>query len=66
MQILRARIAEKRDAEAGAARAQLRRQQIGSRMRGDKRRTIRVQDDSVVDHETGRSWRYKDYVRGNW
>ena len=66
LQILRARILEKRDSEAGAARAQMRRQQIGSGMRGDKRRTIRVQDDSVQDHETGRTWRYKDYVRGNW
>src|SRR5687767_10433606 len=66
MQILRARILERREAEAGAARAELRRRQIGSGMRGDKRRTIRVQDDSVVDHRTGRTWRYKDYKNGNW
>jgi hypothetical protein len=25
-----------------------------------------VQDDVVIDHATGRTWRYKDYVRGNW
>jgi hypothetical protein len=35
-------------------------------MRGDKRRTIRAQDGRVVDHVTGRKWRYKDYVRGIW
>ena len=49
-----------------AERAAERRSQIGSGMRGDKRRTIRVQDDSVVDHLTGRTWRYRDYVRGAW
>lgn len=64
--ILRARIRERRDAEAGAARARLRRAQIGSGMRGDKRRTIRVLDDAVVDHATGRTWRYRDYRRGAW
>lgn len=35
-------------------------------MRGDKRRTVRVQDDSVVDHETGRTWRFRDHARGAW
>lgn len=64
--ILRARIIEARDREASDERAALRRRQIGSGQRGDKRRTIRVQDDQVIDHETGRSWRYKDYRRGNW
>lgn len=49
-----------------AARASERRAQVGSGMRGDKRRTIRVQDDTVVDHLTGRTWRYKQYSRGDW
>jgi peptide chain release factor 1 len=63
---LRARLAKaQRDGDA-AARAAERRAQIGSGMRGDKRRTIRVQDDSVVDHLTGRTWRYKEYARGDW
>ena len=57
--------AARRDADV-AARAAERRAQVGSGMRGDKRRTVRVQDDSVVDHMTGRSWRYRDYVRGAW
>jgi peptide chain release factor 1 len=51
---------------AAEARAAARRGQIGSGMRGDKRRTVRVQDDTVHDHVTGRVWRYRDYVRGAW
>lgn len=45
---------------------QTRKTQIGSGMRGDKRRTIRVQNDEVVDHVSGKRWKYKDYSRGNW
>jgi peptide chain release factor 1 len=41
-------------------------QQVGSGMRGDKRRTIRQQDGQVNDHLTGMSWRYEDYVKGIW
>jgi protein subunit release factor A len=33
----------------------VRRQQIGSEMRGDKRRTYRFQDGVVTDHGTGKS-----------
>lgn len=43
-----------------------RRKQVGSGMRGDKRRTIRVRDGKVNDHVTGESWSYTDYVKGNW
>lgn len=64
--VLRARLLEHRRASAAGERAEDRRRQVGSGMRGDKRRTIRTQDDSVVDHETGRSWKFKDYARGNW
>lgn len=49
-----------------AAVAKDRRQQVGSGQRGDKRRTIRVKDGEVNDHVTGKNWRYKDYVRGEW
>lgn len=44
---------------------QARQKQIGSGMRGDKRRTIRFQDSSVVDHVLGRSMRLKEYLRGD-
>lgn len=51
---------------ASAGTTQQRRQQVGSGQRGDKRRTIAVQRDDVVDHITGRQWSFKDYVKGNW
>jgi hypothetical protein len=35
-------------------------------MRGDKRRTIRCQEGVVTDHPTGRSFRLRDYERGEW
>jgi peptide chain release factor 1 len=57
--------AAQREAET-SARAADRRAQVGSGMRGDKRRTVRVQEDTVVDHVTGRTWRYRDYARGAW
>ncbi len=63
---LRARLAALQRELAQAERSRLRRDQIGSGMRGDKRRTVRVQDGSVVDHETGRTWRLRDYLRGEW
>jgi peptide chain release factor 1 len=63
---LRERLIEAQRARASEARACERRGQVGSGMRGDKRRTIRVQDDTVIDHVTGRTWRYRDYVRGAW
>lgn len=64
--ILRARIHERLTTSAHQERAEDRRRQIGSGQRGDKRRTIAVQRDSVVDHLTGRTWRYADYERGKW
>jgi peptide chain release factor 1 len=63
---LRARLGALARAGAEAARAAQRRSQIGSGMRGDKRRTVRCQDGTVIDHLTGRSWRLRDYVRGEW
>lgn len=63
---LRARLTADARAAATQARVETRREQVGSGMRGDKRRTIRVQDDSVVDHLTGRTWRLRDYLRGAW
>jgi peptide chain release factor 1 len=63
---LRARLTAQMLASTSEARSTSRREQVGSGMRGDKRRTIRVQDDSVVDHVTGRTWRLRDYLRGAW
>lgn len=64
--LLRVRLWEVQQQKLSGARDQARRSQIGSGMRGDKRRTIRAQDGQVTDHETGRTWQYKKYVRGDW
>jgi len=66
MALLKARLQERIDAEASKSRDGSRRQQVGSGMRGDKRRTIRCQDGQVNDHVTGKSWRLKEYLRGEW
>lgn len=49
-----------------ASRAATRQSQVGSGQRADKRRTVKVPDDKVIDHVTGKTWRYKDYIRGIW
>lgn len=64
--VLRARLWQLEQERASGARADDRKRQVGSGMRGDKRRTIRTQDDVVNDHETGKQWRFADYRRGIW
>lgn len=66
MTMLIERLRERAVAAQDNATASSRRQQIGSGMRGDKRRTIAVQRGDVVDHMTGRRWSYKNYIRGIW
>lgn len=66
MRVLAARVADQARSAADDARAADRRQQLGSGMRGCKRRTIRTQDDQVTDHVDGRTWRFKSYSRGDW
>ena len=43
----------------------IRKRQIGSGMRGDKRRTYRFQEDSVTDHFTGKRGRATAFMRGD-
>lgn len=64
--VLRARLWEVTQLALDGKRALDRRAQIGSGMRGDKRRTIRVRDDVVNDHVTGRQWKFRAYARGDW
>lgn len=66
-------IAEVRRILATASRERLteeinrsRKQQVGSGMRGDKMRTIRVRDDRVTDHNTGRKTSFAKYSRGDF
>ncbi|HZO14992.1 MAG TPA: peptide chain release factor-like protein [Polyangiaceae bacterium] len=64
--MLRARLHELETRRLQEERAAHRRHQVGSGMRGDKRRTIRCQEGVVVDHVTGRRWDLKRYLRGQW
>lgn len=62
--LLAAKRVERARTEAHAAENARRRDQVGSGMRGDKRRTIRLQADQVVDHVTGRTVTARRYLRG--
>jgi peptide chain release factor 1 len=62
--LLRARLWEAARSRLREERDLMRKQQQGSGMRGDKRRTIRCQDGQVTDHVTGRRWELKAYLRG--
>lgn len=42
----------------------IRKEQVGSGMRGDKVRTIRFQDNTVVDHVTGKKMPANKYMKG--
>jgi peptide chain release factor 1 len=64
--ILRARLWGREQGRLDDERAAERQRQVGSGMRGDKRRTIRVQDGTVVDHVLGKRWPFKQYLRGEW
>lgn len=43
----------------------IRKEQVGTGERSDKRRTIRFQDDMAVDHITGKRMTSKEYMKGN-
>ena len=64
--ILRSKLLAAAEGRVSAERSGDRRAQVGSGMRGDKRRTIRCQDGQVNDHVDGRAWRLKEYLRGEW
>jgi peptide chain release factor 1 len=62
--LLRARIGALEREKKLAAREADRRAQVGSGQRGDKRRTVRTQDDVTVDHVTGKRMSTRLYQRG--
>lgn len=64
--LLRARLWEAETARRAGVRDEARRKQVGSGMRGDKRRTVRCQNGIVTDHVTGRRWSLREYERGEW
>jgi peptide chain release factor 1 len=62
LQVLEERIREAEHTSQHNARNQLRREQMSD----DKQRTVRVQDDRVIDHRTGNKTSYRKYSRGNF
>lgn len=60
------RVREQERSASNRKRHTNRKQQVGSGMRGDKRRTYRSRDNRVVDHITGQKWRLSRWVRGEW
>jgi peptide chain release factor 1 len=66
LQLLRAKLWEQQQENSAKARAKDRKQQVGVGARGDKRRTIRVQDGIVTDHVMGKKWNLRDYLKGEW
>lgn len=66
MTTLSQKLLERAEVEAHNMKNTLRSQQVGSGMRGDKRRTYRFQEDTVRDHFTGKSARCADVMRGGF
>ena len=64
--MLRARLWEARVEADHQARSAARREQLGSGERGDKRWTVRTQDDVVTHHASGEKFRLRDYLDGNY
>jgi len=64
MSVLRQKIHRLEASKATAGENDRRREQVGTGMRGDKVRTIRVRDDMVVNHANGRRMPFGRYQRG--
>ena len=64
LELLKSRLQQRAESAILATRAADRKHQVALGQRGDKRRTIRIQDGTVKDHVTGKVWRYEDYVAG--
>lgn len=64
--VLRARLLAREREARREARDRVRRDQAGTGMRGDKRRTVRCRDGVVTDHLSGQRWPLEAYLRGDW
>lgn len=59
------RIVKHRSDQEKSKQDHVKRNQVGSGMRGDKTFTIRFQDDTVIRHETGKRMLASSYMEGN-
>jgi len=66
LQLLRAKLWEHQQSKSERSRAKNRKKQCGSGMRGDKRRTVRVQAGTVTDHVLKKRWSFRSYLKGEW
>ena len=66
MEAISKALQERADQASHNAANEVRRDQVGSGMRGDKRRTYRFQEDAVADHITNRRARCTDIMRGGF
>ena len=58
------RVEKSHQSDFNKASAIIRKDQVGSGMRGDKIRTIRFQDNTAVDHNTGKRITADKYLKG--
>lgn len=65
LEVLKARLAERRRASRDRARNERRRELVGSGMRADKRRTVAMQRGQVTDHQSGARISTRRYLRGD-
>lgn len=63
--VLKARLKSQAKNKFFKNRDKIRKQQVGSGMRGDKIRTIRIRDNLVTDHKLDKKVSYKKYSRGD-
>lgn len=66
LRVLQERVFELEKQAETSKRSEIRKNQVGSGMRGDKIRTYRSQDNQVTDHRTGKQWQLKKWMKGNW
>ena len=53
-------------AESNKKLSKIKKDQVGTGMRGDKFRTYRFQDDQVVDHRTGKKAKCSKVMKGHF
>ena len=64
LELLRIKLKEMERTSTASRHNEKRKSQVGTGMRGDKIRTIRLQDDIVTDHKTNKRMSAKKYMKG--